>query len=145
MNDADSTYRIGAVVVTHGKLADELLAATERIVGPVDALTAVSIDWDAPVDAARERVADAIRSLGAPAGVIVFTDMFGGTPTNVCLPFLDANRVEIIAGVNLPMLVKFTNLQGCDDDLAGVVRQVRDRGQNSLCIASEVLSAQEGV
>jgi PTS system mannose-specific IIA component len=145
VSETGSQERIGAVIVTHGGLADELLAATERIVGPTDTLTAVSIDWDAPVEDARERVRGAIEGLEAAGGVVVFTDMFGGTPTNVCLPFLESGRVEIVAGVNLPMLVKFTNLQGGGLDLAEVVRSVRERGQNSLCIASEVLSAQEGV
>ncbi len=134
---------VGAVIVTHGGLATELLAATQRIVGPTDAIRAVSIDWDVPVEEARRLVQQAIESLDCANGVLIFTDMFGGTPTNVCLSFLETDRVEILAGVNLPMLVKLTNLQGSMGSLAEVTAQVRDRGQNSLCVASEVLSAKE--
>ena len=134
---------VGAVIVTHGGLATELLAATERIVGPTDAIRAVSIDWDEPVEEARRLVQEAIDSLDDASGILIFTDMFGGTPTNVCLSFLETGRVEILAGVNLPMLVKLTNLQGGDGDLAEITELVRERGQNSLCVASEILSAKE--
>ena len=134
---------VGAVIVTHGGLATELLAATERIVGPTDAIRAVSIDWDEPVEEARRLVQEAIESLDCANGVLIFTDMFGGTPTNVCLSFLETGRVEILAGVNLPMLVKMTNLQGSEGNLAEITELVRDRGQNSLCVASEILSAKE--
>jgi PTS system mannose-specific IIA component len=137
--------RVGAVVVTHGDLAVELLAATERIVGPTTAMRAVSIDWDEPVEEARRLVEEAMASLECPGGILILTDMFGGTPTNVCLGFLESGAVEILTGVNLPMLVKLTNLQGAEADLDTVAEQVRSRGQNSLCIASEVLSAREGV
>jgi len=134
---------VGAVIVTHGGLATELLAATERIVGPTDAIRAVSIDWDEPVEVARRLVQEAIDSLDCANGILIFTDMFGGTPTNVCLTFLETGRVEILAGVNLPMLVKLTNLQAGVGTLAEVTELVRERGQNSLCIASEILSAKE--
>lgn len=134
---------VGAVIVTHGGLATELLAATERIVGPTDVIRAVSIDWDEPVEEAHRLVQEAIDSLDGANGILIFTDMFGGTPTNVCLSFLETGRVEILAGVNLPMLVKLTNLQGSEGSLAEVTRLVRERGQNSLCVASEILSAKE--
>ena len=144
MNDQPgSGPSIGAVIVTHGGLATELLAATERIVGPTDAIRAVSIDWDEPVEEARRLVKEAIDSLDCANGILIFTDMFGGTPTNVCLTFLETGRVEILAGVNLPMLVKLTSLRGSDGNLAEITELVRARGQNSLCVASEILSAKE--
>jgi len=136
---------VGAVIVTHGGLATELLAATERIVGPTDAIRAVSIDWDEPVEEARRLVQEAIDALDCANGILIFTDMFGGTPTNVCLTFLESGRVEILAGVNLPMVVKLTNLQGSEGSLAEITELVRARGQNSLCVASEILSAKEGL
>ena len=139
----DSGAHICAVIVTHGGLATELLAATERIVGPTDAIRAVSIDWDEPVEEARRLVQEAIDSLACADGILIFTDMFGGTPTNVCLTFLETGRVEILAGVNLPMLVKLTNLHGSEGSLAEVTELIRERGQKSLCVASEVLSAKE--
>lgn len=145
MSVTDLQPAVGAVIVTHGGLARELLAATERIVGPVKGLRAVSIDWDEPVEQARRMVQEAIDSLDAPNGTLILTDMFGGTPTNVCLAFLEPGRVEILTGVNLPMLVKLTNLQDTPDDVGQIAQAVRSRGQNSLCIASEVLSAQEDV
>ena len=141
--NGQASAAIGAVIVTHGGLARELLSATQRIVGEVASMRAVSLDWDVSVEDARRSVSDALASLDCPGGVLIFTDMFGGTPTNVCLTFLDTGRVEILAGVNLPMLVKLVNLQGSEGTLAEVTESVRTRGQNSLCVASEVLSAQE--
>ena len=96
-----------------GAWPGSLLAATERIVGPTDSDPGrFSIDWDEPVEEARRLVQEAIDSLDPANAILIFTDMFGGTPTNACLPFLETGRVEILAGVNLPMLVKLTNLQG---------------------------------
>ncbi len=133
---------IGAVVVTHGGLATELLAATERIVGPTTFIRAVSIDWDDEVADARRRIEKAIGEVAAPGGVLIFTDMFGGTPTNVSLSFLEAGSVEILTGVNLPMLVKLANLRAQDAPLAEIARRARDRGQDSVYVASEILSVQ---
>ncbi len=134
---------VGAVVVTHGGLATELLAATERIVGPTTHIRAVSIDWDDEVDDARRRIDEAVVDVVSPNGVLIFTDMFGGTPTNVSLSFLEVGRVEILTGVNLPMLVKLANLQAVDAPLAEIARSVRDRGQDSVYVASEILSVQD--
>lgn len=134
---------IGAVIVTHGKLARELAEATVRIVGPSDALQAVTLGWDDEVSDARQQIETAIAAVDRGAGVLVFTDMFGGTPTNVSLSFLEADRVEIVTGVNLPMLVKLTSLQQQEVSLLEAARQVRDRGQKSIYVASEILSSQE--
>src|SRR5688500_14018441 len=100
---------IGIVVVTHGQLAAELVNAARAIVGDIPLITAVSIAWADDMGAAREAIARAIAEVGG-GGVLILTDMFGGTPTNVSLPFL-SERVEIVTGVNLPMLIKLTSLR----------------------------------
>ena len=133
---------VGAVIVTHGGLARELLEAMERIVGPSEGIRAVSIDWDDDVSDARSQIEEAIRSVLDDGRVLIFTDMFGGTPTNVSLSFLEEDRVEIITGVNLPMLIKLTSLQSSDEPLGEIARQVRERGQKSVYVASEILSSE---
>lgn len=134
---------IGLLVVTHGNLARELVAATRRIVGDVDRLEAVSIDWDDDVEAARTTIEDAIRRLDRGDGVLVLTDMFGGTPTNLALSLLEPGRIEIVTGVNLPMLIKFTNLR--EEEHAGeVARRIAKQGMRSIQVASEVLSPPPG-
>lgn len=134
---------IGAVIVTHGRLAHELLDATERIVGPSECIRAVSMDWDDDVSDAREEISEAIDEVDRGAGVLIFTDMFGGTPTNVSLAFLEKGHVEIITGVNLPMIIKLTSLQGSDASLLEVAQEVRERGQKSVYVASEILSSRQ--
>lgn len=134
---------IGAVIVTHGRLARELAEATARIVGPTEALEAVTLGWDDEVSDARQQIEAAIAAVDRGAGVLIFTDMFGGTPTNVSLSFLDTGKVEIVTGVNLPMLVKMTSLQHQEIPLLEAARRVRDRGQKSIYVASEILSSQE--
>lgn len=133
----------GAVIVTHGALARELLAATERIVGPTEGFRAVALGWDDEVAEAKDQIADAVAKVAEERRVIIFTDVFGGTPTNVSLEFLKTDEVEIITGVNLPMLVKLTGLQDRDAPLIEIAREVRDRGQKSVYLASEILSSQE--
>jgi PTS system mannose-specific IIA component len=126
---------IGIVVVTHGRVAEELVNATRTIVGDVPAIAAVSIGWsDDPAAAA----AAIQRGLVAAGGgdVLVLTDMFGGTPTNLSLPFL-SEHVEIVTGVNLPMLIKASALR--EGALADVARAVRDQGKGAINMASDVL------
>lgn len=134
---------IGAVIVTHGALARELLDAAERIVGRTEAIRAVSMDWDDDVADAREEIGEAIEDVDRGRGVLIFTDMFGGTPTNVSLAFLEQDRVEIITGVNLPMIIKLTSLQNAEGSLLKVAQELRERGQNSVYVASEILSSRE--
>src|ERR1043166_1679747 len=101
--------KVGVVVVTHGQLATELLNAAEMIVGDLPRFAAVSIGWDDDATDAREDIAQAIdrgRGGGGDAGVLLLTDMFGGTPSNLALTFIESNQVEVITGVNLPMLIK---------------------------------------
>jgi PTS system mannose-specific IIA component len=126
---------IGIVVVTHGALAGELVNAARTIVGDIPRIAAVSIGWTDDVSAAREAIARALEDVGGEQSLIL-TDMFGGTPTNVSLPFLSP-QVEIVTGVNLPMLIKVTSLR--DGTLAEVARLVRDQGKDAIYVASEVL------
>src|SRR3712207_5581761 len=97
---------IGVVVVTHGQLANELVNAARTIVGELPQLVGVSIGWHDDPTAARQAIAEAIGRVQGEQGVLILTDMFGGTPSNLGLTFLETNRVEIITGVNLPMLIK---------------------------------------
>jgi PTS system mannose-specific IIA component len=126
---------IGIVVVSHGQVAGELVNAARNIVGEVPAIAAVSIAWTDDMSAAREKIERALLEVGG-SGVLILTDMFGGTPTNVSLPFLSP-RVEIVTGVNLPMLIKLIGLR--EGDLLEVARVVRDQGKGAIYVASEIL------
>ena len=126
---------IGIVVVTHGRVAEELVNAARTIVGDIPAIAAVSIGWSDDVAAARDAIERALQDVGGEEA-LVLTDMFGGTPTNVTLPFLSP-RVEIVTGVNLPMLIKLTgHRQG---DLLEVARAIREQGKGAIYVASEIL------
>src|ERR1043165_5986479 len=109
---------IGVVVVTHGQLAAELLNAAEMIVGDLPKFAAVSIGWHEDVNDARDEIAKAVERVDGESGVLVLTDMFGGTPSNLGMTFLKKDRVEVITGVNLPMLIKLANLRGSSDLLS---------------------------
>src|SRR5262247_1875794 len=111
--------RISGVVVTHGHLAGELLAAAEMIIGPVSHIAAVSIGWHDDVDAARDEVQRAITRVSQGRGILLLTDMFGGTPTNIASMFLEDQVVEVVSGVNLPMVIKLATYTG-QDSLAEV-------------------------
>ena len=130
---------IGVVVITHGQLATELVNAAEMIVGDLPQFTAVSIGWHEDVNDAREDIAQAIeRVRGADAGVLLLTDMFGGTPSNLGMTFLEKDRVEVITGVNLPMLIKLAGLR-TSSDLLAVAKEMRDHGRNAIWVASDFL------
>ncbi len=133
---------VSLLVVTHGRLAEELVAATTRIVGDVPGLAALTIGWDDDAATARGRIEEAIRAADRGQGVIVLTDMFGGTPTNLCLSFLERGRVEIVTGVNLPMLIKYTNLRD-PVALEELATKLSDQGRRSIQTASEILRGGE--
>lgn len=126
---------IGIVVVSHGHLATELVNAARNIVGEIPRIAAVSIGWSDDVAVARMAIEKALAEVG-DEGALVLTDMFGGTPTNLSLPFL-SSRVEIVTGVNLPMLIKLSGLR--NGDLIEVARVVRDQGKGAIYVASEAL------
>ena len=129
---------IGGVVVTHGQLANELLSAAEMIVGEIHHITAVSIGWHDDVDVAREQIQQACERVNKGNGVILLTDMFGGTPTNLAASFLDEANVEVVTGVNLPMVIKLAE-QTQEETLAELARRVRDQGQQQIRLAGEIL------
>jgi len=131
---------VGVVVVTHGQLATELVNAAEMIVGELSGFVAVSIGWHDDVETAREAIAAAINRVTRPAGVIVLTDMFGGTPANLGLPFLAEQKVEVITGVNLPMLLKLAGLHQADS-LLHAAQQTRESGRNAIWVASDLMRA----
>src|SRR5512140_1208206 len=129
---------IGVVVVTHGQLANELVNAAEMIVGDLPQFTAVSIGWHDDVNDAREDIAQAIERVRSDGGVLILTDMFGGTPSNIGMTFLENDRVEVITGVNLPMVIKLASLRSSSDLLA-VAREMREHGRNAIWVASDLL------
>ena len=133
---------IGIVVVTHGQLATELVNAAEMIVGDLPRFTAVSIGWHDDVNDARDEILQAIDRVRSEEGVLVLTDMFGGTPSNLGMTFLEKDRVEVITGVNLPMLIKLAGLSGRQDLLA-VAREMRDHGRNAIWVASDLLRSEK--
>ncbi len=130
---------IGLVVATHGNLGTELLASAQMIIGPVRNARAVSITQESSMESIREAIAKAIADVVKDGhGVIIVTDMFGGTPANVSMTFLEPQAVEVLTGVNLPMLLKFFNSQEnlALDELAGILKSY---GQQSIALASEYL------
>lgn len=133
---------IGGLIVTHGKLAHELLCAAQTIEGELTGIEAVPLEWNDSVDDAREKIRLALARIGADGekGVIIFTDMFGGTPSNISLSFLEKDRVEIVTGVNLPMIVKFGALQQNGTDLAALAHIIREKGSKSIRVASDLLA-----
>src|SRR5579864_2218700 len=133
---------IGVVVVTHGQLANELVNAAEMIVGDLPSFTAVSIGWHDDVNDAREDIAEAIARVRGEEGVLLLTDMFGGTPSNLGMTFLETNRVEVITGVNLPMLLKLASLR-TESDLLAVAKEMRDHGRSAIWVASDFLRGEK--
>jgi PTS system mannose-specific IIA component len=131
---------VGGVVVTHGNLATELVNAAETIINEdIRHITAVSIGWHDDVDTARELIGKAIERVNEGAGVLILTDMFGGTPTNLACMFLGSAPVEVVTGVNLPMILRLADQQG-DEALTDIARRVCAHVQKTIYLASEVLS-----
>lgn len=133
---------IGVVVVTHGQLATELLNAAEMIVGDLPQFTAVSIGWHEETNDAREAIAQAIAHVHQGHGVLIVTDMFGGTPSKLSMTFLGQDDVEVITGVNLPMLI---TLAGRNEQasLLEVAREMREHGRNAIWVASDLLRGEK--
>ena len=131
--------KVAGVIVTHGHLAGELLAAAEMIIGPVSHIAAVSIGWHDDVDAARDEVQRAITRVAQGRGVLLLTDMFGGTPTNIASMFLEDQVVEVVSGVNLPMVIKLATYAG-EDSLADTARKICDQGRQGIYLAGDLLA-----
>jgi PTS system mannose-specific IIA component len=130
---------IGILVVTHGALAAELARAASEIAGETEALAAVGLNWNETGESARARIETAIASVDRGKGVLILTDMFGGTPSNLAFPFLQENRVEIVTGANLPMLLRSLATRR-EESLAVLAHAVLDRGRKSIEVASELLA-----
>jgi PTS system mannose-specific IIA component len=136
---------IGIVVVTHGQLAREFVSAAEMIIGDIPNVTAVSMGWhESPEDAQRE-IEDAIERVDTGKGTVVLTDMFGGTPSNLSLTLLEKGRVEVVTGVNLPMLIRLASLreEELGDDLREVAAQAMREGKENVYLASDLLASED--
>ena len=131
---------IGVVVVTHGRLATELLNAAEMIVGDLPQCVAVSIGWHDDVNDAREQIEKGVDRVGGSSGVLILTDMFGGTPSNLGISLLSEQKVEVVTGVNLPMLIKAAELRDASDLLA-VAREMREHARSAIRVASDLMRA----
>jgi PTS system mannose-specific IIA component len=136
----ETKRRVAGVIVTHGQLATELLAAAEMIIGPIAHIAAISIGWHDDVDVARDEIEGAIARISEGGGVLILTDMFGGTPTNIASMFFVEGEVEVVTGVNLPMVIKLAS-QSEAESLATVAGRVRDQGQQAIYLAGELLAA----
>ena len=130
---------IGVLIVTHGGLAEELRDAALTIQPEIARIVAVSLQWNQTGEDARERIAAGLAEADEGDGAVILTDMFGGTPTNLTLSFLRKDRVEIVTGVNLPMVLKCAALQKSGKGVVEVAHVAKDRGQRSICVASDLL------
>jgi len=132
---------IGLVIVTHGRLAEEFVAATEHVVGPQEAIEAVSIGADDDMEKRRADILGAAQRVDAGDGVIILTDMFGGTPSNLAISVMEKANAEVIAGVNLPLLIKLASIR-TEKSLADAVSAAHEAGRKYINVASWVLSGE---
>ncbi|MEZ5648325.1 MAG: PTS sugar transporter subunit IIA [Alphaproteobacteria bacterium] len=130
---------IGIILVTHGRLADELSAALQHVVGPQTALATVCIGPEDDMDKRRQEIIDRIHDVDSGQGVVLLTDMFGGTPSNLAISVMEGRQVEVIAGVNLPMLIKLASVRD-HDTLAVAVVKAQEAGRKYINVASAFLS-----
>lgn len=133
---------IGLILVTHGHLAEHFVEAMEHVVGPQDAVETVCIGPQDDMERRRKDIARAIKAVDSGSGVVILTDLFGGTPSNLAISMLKAGQVEVIAGINLPMLIRLAGARK-GEDIGETVRAARDAGRNYITIASELLSKEE--
>ncbi len=131
---------IGIVLVTHGRLADEFRSAVQHVVGHQDQLETVSIEAEDDMEQRRLDIVEAVRRADSGAGVVVLTDMFGGTPSNLAISVMEPGKVEVIAGVNLPMLIKLTSVRKADD-MVRALEEAQNAGRKYINVASQVLNA----
>ncbi len=132
---------IGLVIVTHGGLANEFRAALEHVVGPQTLLETVSIGPEDDMELRRRDILGAVQRADGGSGVVLLTDMFGGTPSNLSISIMDEARVEVIAGVNLPMLIKLATVRG-EVELAKAVDLAKEAGRKYISVASQVLAGE---
>lgn len=134
-----AVHMIGLVLVTHGKLAEEFRHALEHVVGPQEAIETVCIGPEDDMDQRRQDVVEAARRADRGHGVIILTDMFGGTPSNLAISVMSSGTIEVIAGVNLPMLIKLAGVRN-DDDMERSLVEASEAGRKYINVASRVLS-----
>ena len=132
---------IGVVLVTHGRLAQEFIAALEHVVGPQQNMAAVCIGPDDNMEQRRREIVASVAAVDGGQGVVLLTDMFGGTPSNLAISVLDQGRVEVVAGVNLPMLIKLASLRG-EKPLATVITEAQRAGRKYISVASQLLAGE---
>lgn len=137
----EQSAMIGFVIVTHGGLADEFRAALEHVVGPQSQLATVPIGPHDDMEARRQEILDRVRAVDSGNGVVIFTDMFGGTPSNLAISTMTETGAEVIAGVNLPLLIKFVKLRP-DHSMSDAVAKARDAGRKYMAVASQVLNGE---
>jgi mannose PTS system EIIA component len=131
---------VGILIVTHRQLAEALLSASDLILGRIEKVVAVSLDPSAMPDESRHQIAEGLAKLNSTDGVLILTDMFGGTPSNLSLSFLKEGQIEVISGVNLPMLIKVNQLrQGQYANLREMALTLQESGQQGITVASELL------
>jgi len=133
---------IGLVLVTHGRLAEEFIAATEHVVGPQEAIRAISIGPDDDMEQRRKDIMTAVEEVDGGHGVIVLTDMFGGTPSNLAISLLDRGNVEVVAGMNLPMLIKLAKVRE-SEGMEQAVHQAQESGRKYINVASTLLTGDD--
>lgn len=131
---------IGLVLVTHGQLATEFRHAVEHVVGPQDNFETVAIGADDDMEQRRRDIVDAVARVDTGAGVIVLTDMFGGTPSNLAISVMESGRTEVIAGMNLPMLIKLSSIRKADN-MAAALDEAQAAGRKYINVASQLLSS----
>ena len=129
---------IGIVLVTHGRLAAEFVAAMEHVVGPQKNVASICIDADDDMEVRRADIASAVKTVDTGRGVVILTDMFGGTPSNLAISLLSGGHVEVIAGVNLPMLIRLASARG-EMKLAEAVVAAQEAGRKYISVASKIL------
>ena len=130
---------IGLVLVTHGRLADEFRHAVEHVVGPQEHFETVAIGADDDMEQRRRDIVDAVARVDTGTGVILLTDMFGGTPSNLAISVMESGRVEVIAGMNLPMLIKLSSVRK-NDNLAAALEEAQAAGRKYINVASQLLT-----
>ena len=134
---------IGVVIVTHSALADEFVMATQQIVGDVEGMEPISIDPSEPLQEVEKRIKKAVKKVDTGAGVLILTDMFGGTPSNISLSFLEKGKVEVVTGINLPMLIKLSTLRE-EQTLGDLASFIKSYGQKNIHLATEILERSTG-
>lgn len=131
---------IGGIIVSHGKLGEELLNALTIILGEAPNIEAISIGWYDDVEESKKKINQSLKRVEQKSGVVIFTDMFGGTPSNLSFTFQKDGQVEIITGINLPMLIKFVSLQR-NNNIKDVARKVVEQGRKNIHLASALLGS----